>query len=168
MYQHWGPVKLWWVAEFMRNLVNWAEVGRQSSTFSCVFFKAPFRLSYFSLSHCLVPRNWVGIMKEITKRTLCGDTSLGKTQECIIWFCFTLREARCLCSTDAGSMGLDAPRTQTVIITSFPSNSWKFTQQVFDFMFHCYLAGSLVFLLVIKSNLQQIFKGTRKITALGP
>ena len=40
------------------------------------------------------------------------------------------REARVLLSTSAGSMGLDVPKTNLVVINSSPSTAWEFSQEV--------------------------------------
>ena len=82
-----------------------------------------------------LPRSWVETTRGSTRRILSSDTSLGRVFFLFRVFWFLLnREVRCLFSTDAGSMGLDSPRTQTVLIVSFPSNSWKFMQQVGSFL----------------------------------
>ena len=42
----------------------------------------------------------------------------------------SIRRARVLLSTSAGSMGLDVPTTNLVVINSSPSTTWEFSQEV--------------------------------------
>ena len=46
------------------------------------------------------------------------------------WFLFDIREVLTLCCTSAGSMGLDVPKTNLVVVNSCPPSAWEFSQQV--------------------------------------
>ena len=46
------------------------------------------------------------------------------------WFLFDIREVLTLCCSSAGSMGLDVPKTNLVVVNSCPPSAWEFSQQV--------------------------------------
>ena len=67
-----------------------------------------------------------------TKKRWLHATEMGRLAglRVIHWALINTRPVRVLLSSPAGSMGLDVPKTNLVVLNSSPSTAWEFSQEV--------------------------------------
>ena len=67
-----------------------------------------------------------------TRRRWLHATEMGRLAglRVIHWALINTRPVRVLLSSPAGSMGLDVPKTNLVVLNSSPSTAWEFSQEV--------------------------------------